>query len=78
MKLVEATLRRMALRALDGVGDAALGQYEEWSGRAYHVRRRLNAEEFALVGEVVDIRGTDEAVRRLRPVRHLLPAEWSA
>jgi hypothetical protein len=26
---------------------------------------------------VVDVRGTEEAARRLRPVAHLLPAGWS-
>lgn len=77
--LAEATLRRFAFAALAGVGDATLGEYEEpLNGRAFHLRRRLSAEEHALVGEVVDVRGTPEAERRLRPVRHLLPAGWAA
>jgi len=77
VNLAESTLRRMALAAIDGVGDAELGQWEEM-GRAFHVRRRLTAEEAEMVGEVVDIRGTPEARRRLRSVSHLLPAGWSA
>jgi hypothetical protein len=76
--LAEATLRRFAFAALAGVGDAKLGEYEEYSGRAFHLRRRLSLDEQAMVGEVVDVRGTPEAERRLRPVRHLLPEGWSA
>lgn len=76
--LAEATLRRYAFAALAGVGAAQLGEYEEYSGRAFHLRRRLSLTERALVGEVVDVRGTPEAERRLRPVRHLLPAGWAA
>lgn len=69
-------LRRMALAALDGVGDATLGQWEDWTGRAYHVRRRLNAAESALVGPVVDVRGTPEEFRRLDAVKAMLPRGW--
>ena len=76
--LAEGTLRRYAHSALTGVGDAALGEFEEYSGRAFHLRRRLSAEEQLLVGEVVDVRGTPEGERRLRPVRHLLPPGWAA
>jgi hypothetical protein len=76
--LAESTLRRFAVAALDAVGDAKLGEYEEYSGRAFHLRRRLSLAEQALVGDVVDVRGTPEAERRLRPVRHLLPAGWAA
>lgn len=76
--LAEGTLHRYALAALVGVGDARLGEFEEYSGRAFHLRRRLSSEEQLLVGEVVDVRGTPEAERRLRPVRHLLPAGWAA
>jgi hypothetical protein len=56
----------MALRALRGVGNARSGQWTE-RGRAevVHVRRRLSANEAAIVGEVVDIRGTPEERERL-------------
>lgn len=70
---VRSHLRDCALAGLEGVGDPALGQWEDWTGRAYHVRRRLTAEECAGL-EVVDVRGTDEAVRRFAAVRRFLPA----
>jgi hypothetical protein len=54
----------LALGALSGVGDASAGQWHEWTGYAYHVRRRLSLQEMALVGEAVDLRGTEEAMRR--------------
>ena len=66
------------MKALEGIGDATLGEYHEWSGRAYHLRRRLSVDEAALIGPVVDVRGTPEAELRLRPVRHLLPAGWAS
>lgn len=75
--LGESTLRRFAFAALAGVGDPT-GEYEEFSGRAFHLRRRLSLVEQASVGEVVDVRGTPEEERRLRPVLHLLPAGWTA
>lgn len=67
----------MALESLVGVGDAEAGEWEEWTGRAFHVRRRLSPDEQELVGAVIDIRGTPEVDKRLAPVRHLLPAGWS-
>lgn len=69
-------LRRGALDALKKVGDATLGQWEEWSGTAYHVRRRLSPEEQQNVGNVLDVRGTDEAIRRHAAVKMYLPREW--
>lgn len=69
-------LERAAHGLLDGVGDRALGEWTEWTGRALHVRRRLTEQEAKKVGRVVDIRGTREAVERLKPVRHILPARW--
>ncbi|SRR5579883_3566563 len=67
-------LRRMAFDALRGVGDADLGEWEEWSGRAYHIRRRLRPEEQALVGDAVDIRGTPEQEERYQAVKQYIPA----
>jgi hypothetical protein len=77
------TLRSAALVALSGVGRSETGQWEEWTGRAFHVRRRLSPDEEQLVGPVVDIRGTPEAdERRLTALaaipahlRHLFPPE---
>lgn len=70
---IRATLRAEAMEALVGAGNEALGQWEEWTGRSYHVRRRLALHEAALTGPVLDIRGTEEARRRLAAVRRWLP-----
>lgn len=70
-------LREAALLAIKGVGDASLGEWDEWTGRAFHVRRRLSAREQRNVGPVVDVRGTPEAERRLSVVRKWLPAGYS-
>ena len=62
----------MALGALKGVGAAELGEWERWSGEAYHVKRRLREEEQGQVGEAMDIRGSQEAEqRRVAMVRYL-------
>lgn len=61
----------MAERALQGVGDAQMGEWRE-SGRngIVHIRRRLTDAERLRAGKgrrltVRDIRGTQEEVRRL-------------
>jgi hypothetical protein len=59
-------LERKAREALEGVGEASLGEWAEWTGVAFHVRRRLSAAEEALVGPVMDVRGTEEARRRMK------------
>lgn len=61
-----ASSRAKCLAALDGVGDESRGQWEEVGRTAYHVRRRLSAEEERIIGEAVDIRGTEEARRRVK------------
>lgn len=66
-------LRAAALLAIKGVGDARVGEWEEYTGYAFHIRRRLNAVEQRAVGEVIDIRGTPEADRRLAVVKRWLP-----
>jgi hypothetical protein len=68
-----AVLRQFALKALDGVGSEALGQWEESTATAFHIRRRLTPEEEARVGPAVDIRGTEESMKRFDVVRRLLP-----
>lgn len=73
--LGEATLRERALAALLGVGDTLRGEWYEWSGRVYHVRRRLTEEEERLVGPVVDVRGTPEGARRHGRMRPFLSPE---
>lgn len=52
------------MRQLRGVGDPAAGEWREWTGRAFHLRRRLSTREATSVGPVVDVRGTAEAHRR--------------
>jgi len=45
----------------------------EWTGKACHVRRRLSSSEQPLVGDVCDLRGTDEGRRRFSRVKPFLP-----
>lgn len=56
-----------------GLGDAGRGEWVEWSGKAFHLRRRLSEREQVSVGPVVDIRGTPEAVERLQRVALAAP-----
>lgn len=75
---VPALLEAEAERQLRGVGDPTLGEWREWTGRAFHIRRRLSATEQRRVGPVVDIRGSAEAQRRAARLGDLLahvPAE---
>lgn len=72
--MLKPTLHARALKALDGVGDRA-HEWHEWTGFAYHIRRRLTAEEAQRPGEVRDIRGTPEASERYRRMAAMLPAQ---
>ncbi len=56
--------RRLAIQALQGVGDRT-HEWESDRPMAYHVRRRLTAAETAIVGDVVDLRRTAEGAARL-------------
>lgn len=72
--LTPATL---AAEVLEGIGDAAAGEWIEPTNRAYHVRRRLTVDEARRVPDVCDIRGTLEAAARvsaLAAVRPMLAA----
>ncbi len=74
---LRAGLEAECERQLTGVGDALLGEWREWTGRAFHLRRRLNTREQRDVGPVVDIRRTPEALRRanrLGPMLTYAPA----
>ena len=66
-------MRQATYIALAGVGDSSLGQWEEDRPKAFHLRRRLSAKEALLVGPVIDIRGTKEAVRRMRVLKKQVP-----
>lgn len=69
---IRAQLERECERQLTGVGDPMLGEWREWSGRAFHLRRRLSTREQQSVGPVLDIRRTDEARRRAERLGSLL------
>lgn len=51
-----------------GVGDPAFGEWREWTGKAFHIRRRLTGAEWAHVGPALDIRRTPEARQRVLAV----------
>lgn len=61
-----------AQAALAGLGAAALGEWREWTGAAFHIRRRLSVVEQARVGPVVDVRRSPEAARRAAGIGDLL------
>lgn len=68
--------------ALSGVGvqDGPTFQWEEWTGRAYHVRRLLTPEEQRITGPVEDVRGTHEAIERIEKALKAnprLPRAWA-
>lgn len=56
------------MRSDGNYGRDRAGEWEEWTGYAYHVRRRLTPTEQRDIGEAIDIRGTAEAHRRLARV----------
>lgn len=66
-------LERLARAALFGVGDRTK-EWLEWTGRAFHVRRRLTEDEEALVGPASDLRGKPQAMERLKAAWPTLPA----
>jgi hypothetical protein len=75
---VRGLLEAECERQLAGVGDPVLGEWREWTGRAFHLRRRLSTREQRGVGPVVDVRGSEEARRRadrLGPLLGYVPAE---
>jgi len=62
--ILKAVLEREAERQLFGVGDASRGEWREWSGKAFHIRRRLTEREQRRTGPAEDIRRSDEARMR--------------
>lgn len=68
------------MEALAGVGDKTRGEWEDWTGKAFHVRRRLSEAEEEFVGPAIDIRGTAEARSRIENARRdnlHIPEEWA-
>ncbi len=74
-------MEQRAYAELSGLGDAALGEWTEFSpgSGVFHLRRRLTGVEAAPIGPVLDVRGTREAQRRLRALPRkllrLVPAD---
>lgn len=68
-------MRHLARKHLEGVGDASLGEWEEFNAeqRVFHLKRRLNEKEHQRVGEAIDIRNTPEQEKRWLKVRRYLP-----
>jgi hypothetical protein len=69
----QGRLRDLAVQALTGVGDPTLGQWEEWTGRAYHLRRRLTPAEAEPIGPVKDVRGTLDGACRFQAIAAVVP-----
>lgn len=66
----------MARLALRGAGDRALGEWQEAGSPGsgvVHVRRRLTPAEAALVGPVVDVRGTPLELQLLGALFRAVP-----
>lgn len=69
-----ATAHAMAVCALSGVGDFALGEWHEERGNFFHIRRRLSADECAASGLTMrDVRGTDEGRKRVANILRVMP-----
>jgi hypothetical protein len=71
-RLAPVKLGILAFAELKGVGDPGR-QWAEWTGRAYHLRRRLTPEEEKATGPAVDCRGTGEWGARYYEMAHRLP-----
>ncbi len=69
----EQFLQRAALDAMQGVGNRSLGEWTEWTGMYYHVRRRLTRDEQKKVGNMLDVRNTEEGIKRAEAVQRFLP-----
>lgn len=70
------TLRKIAIQALAGVGDAAAGEWEEIGAVAFHLRRRLTEAEALLVGPVIDVRGTRDGQHRCARIQRYVARSW--
>ena len=70
-------LEEIAELELKGVGNAALGEWRERGDRAFHLRRRLTVKEmlYAGIDAVCDVRGSEEAARRIQRMRSFLPPQ---
>ena len=68
----EYHLSKVTRRMLRGVGDRDLGEWSKAKELEYmtvvHLRRRLSENEARMVGDVRDIRGTFEELKRVKAV----------
>jgi hypothetical protein len=67
-----------AERALDGVGDASLGEWRETGDVAVHLRRRLTPIEWGDKPWGMDYRATFEGKKRLDRIVRYLPEHLHA
>lgn len=70
--LTTPTAWRLAERALEGAGDAALGEWRDRGERVVHIRRRLTDAERGGLG-VRDVRGEPEERERMRALLRDVP-----
>jgi hypothetical protein len=63
----------MAYETMVDHGDASRGEWIEDREKAFHLRRRLTADEESRVGPAVDCRETDEGVQRFQQMKAVLP-----
>lgn len=72
--LTRLDLERIALRALEGIGNAQLGEWRELTDKAFHIRRRLRPTEEMLVGPAIDLRSSWEGIERFEQMKPFIPA----
>ena len=62
-----------AMRALEGVGDPALGEWVE-THSAVHIKRRLSMQEQITSGlQMIDMRGTEQGKERIMKIAQVVP-----
>lgn len=72
--MADETSFEIARNALKGVGDVGLGEWQERGEKAVHVRRRLSATEQEVIGDMCDLRGTDEGQKRFERALRWMPS----
>ena len=60
--------------AIAGVGNQNQ-EWLEWTGYAFHVRRRLTKQEQDQIGDAIDCRDTEEGRQRFEAIKHELPKQ---
>ena len=65
-------LAQLAQQQLLGVGNP-LREWQQFTPRAFHLRRRLTREEMKITGKVSDLRKTEAGYQRLEAIKNELP-----